>query len=106
MIVQYVLTIFITIYFYRIYHLSLAKSAYLFFVSQASGALGRIILAAWSDHCRKGRFFSCLVLHDCSRFWIFNINFGHKWIHNLFNYFICLVSFLEWDGMALGSPIL
>ncbi|CAK01900.1 hypothetical protein [Bartonella tribocorum] len=37
-IVQYVLTIFITIYFYRIYHLSLDKSAYLFFVSQASGA--------------------------------------------------------------------
>ncbi len=59
-IVQYVLTIFITIYFYRIYHLSLAKSAYLFFVSQASGALGRIILAAWSDHCRKGRFFPVL----------------------------------------------
>ncbi|WP_246792456.1 hypothetical protein [Bartonella grahamii] len=58
-IVQYVLTIFITIYFYRIYHLSLDKSAY-FFVSQASGALGRIILAAWSDHCRKGRFFSVL----------------------------------------------
>ncbi|WP_273719925.1 MULTISPECIES: MFS transporter [unclassified Bartonella] len=59
-IVQYVLTIFITVYFYRIYHLPLDKSAYLFFVSQASGALGRIILAAWSDHCKKGRFFPVL----------------------------------------------
>ncbi|MET3589505.1 sugar phosphate permease [Bartonella silvatica] len=59
-IVQYVLIIFITIYFYRIYHLSLDKSAYLFFVSQAAGALGRIILATWSDHCRKGRFFPVL----------------------------------------------
>lgn len=59
-IVQYVLSIFITVYFYRVYHLSLDKSAYLFFVSQTSGALGRIILAAWSDHCRKGRFFPVL----------------------------------------------
>lgn len=32
-IVQYVLTIFISIYFYRTYNLSLDKSAYLFFVS-------------------------------------------------------------------------
>ncbi len=45
MIAQYGLTIFITIYFYRIDHLSLDKSAYLFFISQASDALGRIILA-------------------------------------------------------------
>lgn len=56
-VVQYVLTIFITIYFHRTYQLSLEKSAYLFFISQAVGAFGRIILAAWSDRCRKGRFF-------------------------------------------------
>lgn len=60
-IVQYVLTIFITIYFYRQYTISLGDSTYLFFISQAAGALGRIGLAAWSDRCRRGRFFPVLV---------------------------------------------
>lgn len=60
-IVQYVLTIFITLYFHRSYNLSLEKSAYLFFISQVVGAFGRIILAAWSDRCRQGRFFPVLT---------------------------------------------
>lgn len=76
-IVQYVLTIFITIYFYRIYHLSLAKSAYLFFVSQASGALGRIILAAWSEHCRKERFFPVLF---CMIAVVFGLGWYGPWV--------------------------
>lgn len=56
-LVQYVISIFIATYFHHVYNLSLETSAYLFFIAQAFGVAGRIGLAAWSDHSRKGRFF-------------------------------------------------
>lgn len=62
--VQYIITIFLSIYFHQKYQLSLEKSAYLFFIAQIAGVIGRILLAFWGDHCRSGRFFPiyfCIV---------------------------------------------
>ncbi|WP_139413432.1 MFS transporter [Bartonella mastomydis] len=100
-IVQYVLTIFITIYFHRIYHLSLDKSAYLFFVSQTSGALGRIILAAWSDHCRKGRFFPVLF---CMIAVVFGLLILILSIHGSIIYLTLLSAWLGFFGMGWYGP--
>lgn len=100
-IVQYVLTIFITIYFHKTYSLSLEKSAYLFFVSQAVGALGRIILAAWSDRSRKGRFFPVLF---CMISLIFGFSILILDISDSMIYLTILAGWLGFFGLGWYGP--
>jgi MFS family permease len=59
--VQYGILIFTALYLYDLLDLTISAAALLLFIAQGSGVAGRIILAAWSDRCRSGRYFPVLT---------------------------------------------
>ncbi|WP_375642132.1 MULTISPECIES: hypothetical protein [unclassified Bartonella] len=73
----------------------------MFFVSQASGALGRIILAAWSDHCKKGRFFPVLFCMIAVVFGFLILIFG---MSGSIIYLTILSAWLVFFGLGWYGP--
>lgn len=59
--VQYSILMFISLFLKEKSGLSSVQGAQLLFVALISGVFGRIILAAWSDVCKYGRYFPILV---------------------------------------------
>jgi MFS family permease len=59
--VQYGILIFTALYLHDRLNLTVSAAASLLFIAQGAGVAGRIILAAWSDRCRAGRYFPVLV---------------------------------------------
>ncbi len=59
--VQYGILIFTALYLYDLLDLSITAAATLLFIAQGAGIAGRIILAAWSDRCKSGRYFPVLI---------------------------------------------
>lgn len=59
--VQYGILIFTALYLYDLLDLSITAAATLLLIAQGAGVAGRIILAAWSDRCKFGRYFPVLI---------------------------------------------
>lgn len=59
--VQYGILIFTALYLYDLLDLSITAAATLLLIAQGAGIAGRIILAAWSDRCKSGRYFPVLI---------------------------------------------
>ncbi|MFJ9849044.1 MFS transporter [Streptomyces sp. NPDC101150] len=59
--VQYGIQVLTVLYLHDKAALSIGTSALLLFVAQCGGVAGRIVLAAWSDRCRSGRYLPVLV---------------------------------------------
>jgi len=59
--VQYGILIFTVLYLHDTLALSITVAASLLFLAQAAGVAGRILLAAWSDRSRSGRYLPVLV---------------------------------------------
>ncbi len=55
--VQYGILVFTVLYLHETLEIGIGMAATLLFVAQGSGVAGRILLAAWSDRCRAGRYF-------------------------------------------------
>jgi MFS family permease len=60
-IVQYGLLVFIALDLRERFGISLETGASLLVIAQSSGVVGRIGLAAWSDHCKWGRYFPIVI---------------------------------------------
>ncbi|ACS85640.1 MFS transporter [Musicola paradisiaca] len=58
---QYGILVFTVLYLHDRLQMEVALAASLLFVGQIAGAIGRILLAAWSDHCKSGRYFPVFV---------------------------------------------
>ncbi len=59
--VQYGILVFTVLYLHETLEIGIGMAATLLFVAQGSGVAGRILLAAWSDRCRAGRYFPVMV---------------------------------------------
>lgn len=58
---QYGVSVFLVLYLRQTVSLSTSLATALLFIVMIFGAIGRILLAAWSDHCSRGRFFPVLT---------------------------------------------
>ncbi|KAB0489329.1 MFS transporter [Pseudomonas vancouverensis] len=58
---QYSISVFLVLFLHTSLELSNELAIAMFFVVLGSGIAGRIILAAWSDRCKFGRFYPVLV---------------------------------------------
>lgn len=58
---QYTISVFLVSYLHISLGLEISAAAMMFFVLLAAGIAGRIILAAWSDHCKAGRYYPVLT---------------------------------------------
>jgi MFS family permease len=63
--VQYGILLFMALYLHDRFGTSFAAGARLLVVALLAGALGRIVLAAWSDRCARGRYFP-VVMSMCA----------------------------------------
>ncbi|WP_199499962.1 MFS transporter [Methylovirgula sp. 4M-Z18] len=54
---QFAITLFLPLYLTERYHMALPDGALVLLVTQVAGVIGRIVLAAWSDRAKSGRFF-------------------------------------------------
>jgi sugar phosphate permease len=59
--VQYGILIFTALYLYERFGLSISAATVLLVIAQGAGVVGRIVLAAWGDHSRGGRYFPVMV---------------------------------------------
>ncbi|EVT87247.1 MFS transporter [Pseudomonas aeruginosa VRFPA09] len=59
--VQYGILVFTVLYLHETLEIGIGMAATLLFVAQGCGVAGRILLAAWSDRCRAGRYFPVMV---------------------------------------------
>jgi len=59
--VQYGILVFTVLYLHETLGIGIGLAATLLFIAQGSGVAGRILLAAWSDCCRAGRYFPVMV---------------------------------------------
>jgi MFS family permease len=55
-IVQYAILVHFMLMLRDIHHIPLVEGAWFLFIAQIAGGIGRVALAFWGDHCRKGRF--------------------------------------------------
>ncbi|WP_166362290.1 MFS transporter [Pseudomonas akapageensis] len=58
---QYGVSVFLVLYLHTSLGLSASLATTMFFIVLGFGVIGRIVLAAWSDKCRHGRFFPVLT---------------------------------------------
>ncbi|WP_249678935.1 MFS transporter [Pseudomonas abieticivorans] len=58
---QYGISVFLVLYLYTSLELTSSLATTMFFIVLGFGVIGRIVLAAWSDQCRHGRFFPVLT---------------------------------------------
>ncbi|MCU1717141.1 MFS transporter [Pseudomonas sp. 5P_3.1_Bac2] len=59
--VQYGILIFTALYLYERLGLSISAATTLLVIAQGAGVVGRIVLAAWGDHSKAGRYFPVLT---------------------------------------------
>jgi predicted MFS family arabinose efflux permease len=59
--VQYGVLVFTALYLHDRLNITITQAAIFLFIAQCAGVAGRILLAAWSDRCRLGRYFPVLV---------------------------------------------
>jgi sugar phosphate permease len=59
--VQYGVLVFTALYLHDTLGITITQAAVFLFIAQCAGVAGRILLAAWSDRCRLGRYFPVLV---------------------------------------------
>lgn len=59
--VQWGVLVFTVLYLHDRLQISVTQAASLLFVAQGAGVAGRILLAAWSDRCKYGRYFPVFV---------------------------------------------
>lgn len=59
--VQYGVLVFTALYLHDTLNITITQAAIFLFIAQCAGVAGRILLAAWSDRCRLGRYFPVLV---------------------------------------------
>lgn len=58
---QYAISVFLVLYLHTSLGLENSVAAMLFFVVLGAGIAGRIILAAWSDRCKAGRYYPVMT---------------------------------------------
>ena len=58
---QYAISVFLVLYLHTSLGLESSIAAMLFFVVLGAGIAGRIILAAWSDRCKAGRYYPVMT---------------------------------------------
>lgn len=58
---QYAISVFLVLYLHTSLGLDNVVATTMFFVVLGSGIIGRIVLAAWSDRCKAGRYYPVLT---------------------------------------------
>lgn len=58
---QYAISVFLVLYFYTSVGLDRSTATMMFFVVLVAGIVGRVVLAAWSDHCESGRYYPVMT---------------------------------------------
>lgn len=58
---QYAISVFLVLYLHTSLGLESSIAAMMFFVVLGAGIAGRIILAAWSDRCKAGRYYPVMM---------------------------------------------
>ncbi|MFJ4396797.1 MFS transporter [Pseudomonas sp. NPDC089396] len=58
---QYAISVFLVLYLHTSLGLESSIAAMMFFVVLGAGIAGRIILAAWSDRCKSGRYYPVMT---------------------------------------------
>ncbi|WP_060514734.1 MFS transporter [Pseudomonas sp. NBRC 111132] len=58
---QYAISVFLVLYLYTSVGLDRSTATMMFFVVLGAGIVGRIVLAAWSDHCESGRYYPVMT---------------------------------------------
>ncbi|WP_081336985.1 MFS transporter [Pseudomonas putida] len=58
---QYAISVFLVLYLYTSVGLDRSTATMMFFVVLGAGIVGRVVLAAWSDHCESGRYYPVMT---------------------------------------------